>query len=79
MNDLERLQALLQRYSIRRLASETGITRTMLAAIRDGHSSPTIEVIGKIWDVVAEDAIAVSDARTLRARRTAAATRSDSV
>jgi predicted transcriptional regulator len=75
MTDLERLRALLQRYSLRYLAIETGISRATLASIRDGNSSPTIDMVGKIWDVVAADAIAASEARAIEARRSAAATR----
>jgi predicted transcriptional regulator len=62
MTDPERLRALLQRYSIYRLSRHTGISRTTLTRIRDGTSSPTLESLGKIWDAIAADAIAVSDA-----------------
>jgi hypothetical protein len=71
MTDLQRLRALLQRYNIRLLARETGINRITLRRIRDGETSPTLDMVGKIWDVVAADAIAANEARILDGRRTA--------
>lgn len=60
--NVELLRAALRRYSLQRLNRETGISTTTLQRIRDGESSPTLDMCNAIWNVLIEHAIVAENA-----------------